>query len=333
MTEQIMRNVEILCTGTALPQHLVKSVDIDRKLGLAAGSTERSSGISHRYHSERETATDLAISAIDMALTRGRISIDEIDCLIAASGTMDQAIPYNAAKIHARLGTATPIPAFDVNMTCLSALMALDLSATMIQSGQYRSILVVSSEIASVGIDWEDAETRGLFGDGAAAVVVRPAIEAGMGVIASHFSTYSEGAEFCQIKGGGSTHHPSKVNGDYSGYGVFQMRGRDAFRLTSRVIGGFIDELIARTPYGLDEIDWIVPHQASRLALDHLCNRLEIPDHKIVDILGKRGNQIAASIPSALHELLVSDKLKRGDRLLLVGTSAGLSLGGLVLQV
>lgn len=328
-----MRNVEILCTGTALPQHLVKSVDIDRKLGLTAGSTERTSGISHRYHSQGETATDLAVAAIDIAMTRGHISIDEIDCLIAASGTMEQAIPYNAAMIHARLGTATPIPAFDVNMTCLSALMALDLAATMIHSGQYRNILVVSSEIASVGIDWEDAETRGLFGDGAAAVVVRPAAEAGMGVIASHFATYSEGAEFCQIKGGGSTHHPSKVNGDYSGYGVFQMRGRDAFRLTARVIDRFIGELIVRTPCGLNDIDWIVPHQASRLALDHLCKRLEIPHHKIIDILGRRGNQIAASIPSALHELLVSGKLKRGDRLLLVGTSAGLSLGGLVIQV
>ena len=310
-----------------------QSADIDRKLGLAIGSTECSSGILHRYHSEQETATDLAIEAIDMALTRGRISIDEIDCLIAASGTMEQSIPYNAANIHARLGTATPIPAFDVNMTCLSALMALDLSATMIQSGQYRNILVVSSEIASVGIDWGDAETRGLFGDGAAAIVVSPTIEADMGVIASHFSTYSEGAEFCQIKGGGSTHHPSKVSGDYSDYGIFQMRGRDAFRLTSRVIDGFIGELITRARCGLDEIDWIVPHQASRLALDHLRKHLEIPNHKIIDILSNRGNQIAVSIPTALHELLVSDKLKRGDRLLLVGTSAGLSLGGLVLQV
>ena len=328
-----MRNIEIQCTGTALPQQLVKSIDIDRKLGLAIGNTERESGIAHRYHSDRESATDLALAAIDTALANGRLSIDEIDCLIAASGTMEQAIPYNAAKIHARLGTTSAIPAFDVNMTCLSALMALDLAATMVHAGQYSNILVVSSEIASVGIDWKDKETRGLFGDGAAAFVVRSASDTGIGVVASHFSTFSEGADFCQIKGGGSAHHPSKVSGDYREFGLFEMRGRDAFRLTSQVIDSFLEELINKSRCTLRDIDWIVPHQASRLAIDHLSKRLKIPKYKIIDILGIRGNQIAASIPTALHELLVSGKLQRGDRLLLIGTSAGLSLGGLVLQI
>lgn len=329
-----MKKVKILTSGVALPKQTIYSEKIDENQQLSKGMTEQYSGVTSRFYATTESATDLAITAIHNALENSPCSLQDVDCLISASGTMEQAIPYNAAKIHARLNLSHPIPAFDVNMTCLSALMAMDLASSMLHCGQYKTILIVSSEIASVGVNWSDKETAGLFGDGAAALLISTSEETHQGIIASHFATYSEGVEYCQIRGGGSLHHPTKITGDYTRYGMFEMQGKEVFRLTAKVIDDFLATLFKKAGCLLSDIDWIVPHQASALALAHIQKRLAIPDEKIINILPTRGNQIAASIPSALHELLTREpKAKSGDKILLIGTSAGLSIGAMVLTI
>jgi len=326
-----METLRILGSGIALPERVVQSSEIDKQQGLQKGQTETTSGVVSRYYATSESATDLALTAINDALANSGHRLQDIDCLISASGTMEQAIPYNAAKIHSRLHFETPIPAFDVNMTCLSALMALNLAASMIASGQYKTILIVAAEVASVGIDWSDRETAGLFGDGAAALLVSHSADTHQGIVASHFATYSEGVDYCQIRGGGSLNHPSKIDGDYKPFGMFEMHGREVFRLSATVIDEFLMTLFAKLPFSLNDVDWVVPHQASALAMSHMRKRLQIPTEKVIHILPDRGNQIAASLPSALHELLVNHQSKKGDKVLLIGTSAGLSIGALVL--
>jgi len=326
-----MKHIQILSTGVGLPERLVKSSEIDARQGFATGQTKQISGVEERYYASKESATDLAIMAIDDAFSRCSIAPNDIDCVISASGTMEQAIPYNAAKILDRLNLSKPVPSFDVNMTCLSALMALNTASNMIELNEYENILIVSSEVASVGVDWSDREVGGLFGDGAAALVVSKSSD--KGVIASHFETHTEGLLYCQIRGGGSLNHPGKVTGDYTKYGMFEMQGKDAYKLTSRVIENFVQNLMEKASMTLDDIDWVVPHQASKLAMEHLAKRLSIAPEKMANILERRGNQIAASIPSALHELYINKQIKPGHKILLIGTSAGLSLGGLILEV
>jgi len=325
-----MKAIEIVSSGVALPENIMMSSALDERQGLCLGQTEKVSGIRSRHIASTETATTLAIDAIEDLFTRSPIGLEKVECLICASGTMEQAIPYNAAKVHSQLNLARPIPAFDINMTCLSALMAMDIASTMIASEQYEHILIVSSEVASVGIDWQDREVASLFGDGAAACLLTKSSQSTSGVVASHFATYSEGVKFCEIRGGGSLNHPSNTPGDYAQYGLFEMQGKEVYRLTARVIGEFIDTLFAKTPFTLADMTWVVPHQASAAAMSHLQQRLDIPQHKIIDILATRGNQIAASIPSALHELLRHKNTSPGDKVLLIGSSAGLSLGAMV---
>ena len=163
MNVDFIKNVQIIGTGIAIPARLVLSSEIDQQQGLKVGTTEKLTGITLRHYATTESATDLAVIAIEQALQLSTIPLEKIDCLISASGTLEQAIPCNAAKIHRRLNLTRPIPAFDINMTCLSSLMAMDLAATMIASGQYENILVASADIASVGIDWSDRETGGLL--------------------------------------------------------------------------------------------------------------------------------------------------------------------------
>ncbi|HED36613.1 MAG TPA: ketoacyl-ACP synthase III [Gammaproteobacteria bacterium] len=324
--------VKICGTGEALPERVVYSTEIDKRENYRQGHTEKVTGIKSRYYATEESASDMAVKAIEHALINSQLGLEEIDCLIAASGTMEQAIPCNGARILAQLGTDRCIPAFDINMTCLSSLMSMDVAASLLQTHAYKNILVVSSDIASVGIDWRNIETGGIFGDGAAAYIVSRAESAQQGIIASRFSTYKEGLDYCQIQGGGSLNHPSKVAGDYQVYGQFRMKGKEIYRLAAKLIPDFVNDLLESADLSIKNIDWVVPHQASALALKHIQKRLKIPADRMITIYPRRGNQIAVSIPATLHALIESYPIKRGDKILFLGTSAGMSIGATILE-
>jgi len=164
--------IQIVGSGACQPERKVDSTEIDQKMGYKSGLTERITGVKSRFYATNESATDLATMAIDIALQSSKLKIGDIDCVISASGTMEQAIPYNAVKLHKSLGLSSNVVTFDINMTCLGALMAIDMAASLIQTGRYENILIYASEIISVGVDWKNIETGGLFGDGAAALIV-----------------------------------------------------------------------------------------------------------------------------------------------------------------
>ena len=276
----------------------------------------------------------MAVEAIFQALNNSNLEIKDIDCLIAASGTMEQAIPCNAAKILAELNIPKAIAGFDVNATCLSALMAIDLASSLLASEQYQRIAIVSSDIASPGLNWNHIESAGLFGDGAAALIIsKPFPKSNQKIIASLFRTYSSGVSLCQIRGGGSLNHPANIEENYTSYGLFEMQGKELYRAAAIVIQPFCDELFTKAGITLAQIDWVIPHQASGLAMQHFFKKLEINPDKVINLLRDRGNQIAVSLPSGLHELLQSDKARSGDKVLMIGTSAGLSVGGVILEL
>ena len=322
--------IQIVGSGSFQPQNKISSAQIDEKMGYKTGLTERITGVVSRNYATDESATDLAVKAVELALQSASLGINEIDCVISASGTMEQAIPYNAARLHRQLSLSPTVVAFDINMTCLGSLMAIDMAANLIQTGRFKTILIYASELASVGVNWENIEIGGLFGDGAAALIVTGAKSGG--IITSLFETHSDAYDFCQIKGGGSLNHPSKVIGDYKSYGQFEMQGREVYRYSAKVLLPFLEKLLLKVDLNIDEIDWVIPHQASSKALELMQKRLEINSNKIINIINTHGNQISASIPTALDKLIKSGQLNRGDKLLFIGTSAGLSLGGIIWQ-
>jgi 3-oxoacyl-[acyl-carrier-protein] synthase-3 len=193
-------------------------------------------------------------------------------------------------------------------------------------------VLAVSSDIASVGLDWSDLGASGIFGDGAAAAVLGPADGTDSAVLAAGFSTHSEGAHTCEIPGGGSRHAPDRVEGPYGEIARFRMDGGAVFRLAIKHLPPFVDRLLAEAGnIELPDLPLVIPHQASHHGLSWLRERLALRDDQLVDIYADRGNQVAASLPSALHAAIESGRLRRGDRTLLLGTGAGLSIGGVVL--
>jgi 3-oxoacyl-[acyl-carrier-protein] synthase-3 len=247
---------------------------------------------------------------------------------------MEQPIPCTASLVQRRLGLeSSGIAAFDINSTCLSFLSALDSISYMVESERFKHVLIVSSDIPSLGLNWEHMESCTIFGDGAAAVVLsKSSDESSTSILSSRMETYSEGSKYCQVQAGGTKMHPSQFKESLDEYILFEMDGKAAYKLTASVIDGFIERLFKGTNLSIDDMSLVVPHQASLLAMHHLRKKLGVPEDKLIDIFSTHGNQVAASIPTALHEAFLNRRVKQGDKLLLIGTGAGISLGGMILE-
>lgn len=333
MRKTSSRFVKIFGSGYAVPGECVLSGSLDAELKLRPGTIERISGVRQRYFARgEETAAKLAARACRAALSTSGFTWGDIDCLIAASGTMEQAMPCNAALIHQALELGeSSMPAFDVNASCLSFLTALDMMSWSLISGKYRRVMIVSADIASCGLDWRHLETSGIFGDGAAAMVVGLTDNDESRILASDMVTLSSGARYCEIPAGGSRFHPSRLDEPMLPLSLFRMNGKAVYRLVSKHLSDFLQRLLTQAGLELDDIQCVVPHQASLLAMQHLQHRLGIPPERLVNIFPDFGNQVAASLPTALHLAIARGQVLRGDRVLLLGTGAGVSIAGMVM--
>lgn len=324
------RAVRLLGSGIALPGTAVESRDLDLQLGFPPGTVEKKTGVRRRYVQSSGSAAALAAQAARSAMAAAGLAFADLDCLVAASGTPDQALPCNAALVHHELGL-DGLPAFDINASCLSFLVALDQLATQIACGHYRRVLVVAADIASCGLDWNHLEASGIFGDGAAAFVLGPDEGSGSALLGARFATYSRGVHWCEIPGGGSRHHPSRIAGPFGPLALFRMDGKSLFRLAAEKLPAFVGDLLHGAGKTLADIDLVVPHQASGHALQFVRKKFGIPPERYVDIFAEHGNQVAASLPTALHHAIAAGRLRRGQNVLLLGTGAGIGFGGVVL--
>jgi 3-oxoacyl-[acyl-carrier-protein] synthase III len=328
-------HIRIAGTGHFLPHAIRTSDAIDHMCGRSPGKTAKRTGIEARHVVTVETSSGMAIAASHEALENAKLNPSEIDLVISACAVPEQPIPAMAPLIQAGLGLGNSgVPAFDVNSSCLSFVTAFDLASQMIASGRFRNVLIASSEIASRALPWkDDPDTAAMFGDGAAAAILSASPNHSGGVVASHMETWSEGYRDCELAAGGTRFDFHQQQREFADAAHFTMDGRAAYKLAAKVIVPFMDRLLAKASWQLSDIDLVVPHQASRGALDHLVAKLKIPRDKIIDIITDHGNQIAASIPMALHYAFQESRITPGMKVLLIGTSAGFSVGGLCLEI
>ena len=321
--------LRIMATGVALPSGKVLSSDLDRKLNKPAGYVEQRSGITYRYHADNNASqTELAALALHDALERHDIDPHSIDLLISASAIAYQALPCTAIHILKASRLAPGTAGFDINSSCVSFISALEVAAGLLNSKSYKRIAIVSADLASRGIDWEHEESSLIFGDGAACAIVERG-NGQSGILASLTQMYPAGSELCEIRAGGTRRNPRAgiENSDF----LFHMQGKKLFRQASAIIEEYFQRLLDKSGLTLADIGTVVPHQASHLALEHMRKRLHVPTEVLVDIYRHRGNQVAASIPGALHEAMISGRIKEGKPVMLIGTAAGLTLAGMVI--
>lgn len=308
-----MRNLRILGCGSALPEKKIMFGDQTRyRLG------------------DGQTVLDLAEVAIGKALEDAGLKISDIDCIIGGMATPLQPIPCNAALIHERVAKGMDIPAMDINTTCTSFVTALDMAAYMTDAGRYEKILIVSGDTASAALNPNQKESYELFSDVATAFIVGCS-DTDSGVLFAAQRTWSEGAHDTEIRGGGGLMTAFKYNEENKEDYYFDMKGIKVLKLSAYKLPGFLKESLEQAEMTLDDIDIIVPHQASK-ALDMIMPRLGIDKDKYINRVKELGNMISASIPYALCDAIHDGQIVRGNVIMLIGTAAGLTTNLLILK-
>ena len=314
MTE-VKRHVEIAGYGVCLPKNAVQFKDQTR----------------YRVVENEETQLDLAEAAIQRALENANLNIKDIDCLVSASAVGVQPIPCTAALIHERVAKGLSIPAMDINTTCTSFISALSTMSYLIEAGEYRRVLIVSSEVGSLGLNPKQKESYELFGDGAAAFIFQ-ASDKNKGVIASLQRTWSEGAHDTEIRGGLTSYQPKEYSEETKTNFMFDMKGKKILLLSARVIPEMFQEFQEKSGISKDAVDYIIPHQASR-ALPLVMDKLGVSKDKYLNIVSEYGNMVSVAVPFGLAYALDHGYVKEGDTIFLMGTAAGMTVNMLALKL
>ena len=314
MTE-VKRHVAIAGYGVCLPKNTVQFKDQTR----------------YRVVENEETQLDLAEVAIQRALEKANLKIEDIDCLVSASAVGVQPIPCTAALIHERVAKGLSIPAMDINTTCTSFISALSTMSYLIEAGEYHRVLIVSSEVGSLGLNPKQKESYELFGDGAAAFIFQ-ASNKDKGVIASLQRTWSEGAHDTEIRGGLTSYQPKEYSEETKTNFMFDMKGKKILLLSARVIPEMFQEFQEKSGISKDAVDYIIPHQASR-ALPLVMDKLGVSKDKYLNIVSEYGNMVSVAVPFGLAYALDHGYVKEGDTIFLMGTAAGMTVNMLALKL
>jgi 3-oxoacyl-[acyl-carrier-protein] synthase III len=304
---------------------------MEGRLNLSPGALSKASGVEARYVCDGESQIDLALTAAAGALADAGMVAGDIDLVLFAAAVPYQPIPATAPLILRGLGIADGRAAgFDVNSTCLSFVTAFEIAARQLAAGTATNALIVSAEVASRALPWETApEVAALFGDGAGAAVLTrdPAGQ----IAAMRLRTYPSAYEACGIGAGGTRFDFTREAAAFAAHSRFMMDGKALFRLAAQHFGAFVADLLAEAGWQPADVDLVIPHQASPAALAHMIRQTGFPPDRVVNIVAGHGNQIAASIPFTLDVARQAGRVRPGTRVLMLGTSAGVSFGGIAL--
>jgi 3-oxoacyl-[acyl-carrier-protein] synthase III len=290
-------------------------------------------GIGSRHIAEPSVATsDLAFDAAQKVLLKCDAKAENIDLILVATATPDfLGFPSVACIVQDRLG-AKNAAAMDVGAGCTGFIYALETARNFIQGGGARNVLVIGAEILSRIANWQDRNTCVLFGDGAGAALVQADESGGTrGILKSMLRADGSGSRLLERTAGG-TRYPF-VDGAVDLAGAFlHMDGRQVYNFAVKVVSEGIVELMGDNHISLDEVAWIVPHQANVRIIEAAAKRAKIPMEKFFMNIEEYANTSAASIPIALSEMCAKGLLKSGDLILTFGFGAGLTYGGNIIR-
>ena len=317
-------NVRITSTGFSAPPRIETAEQLAPRIKKSAAWIRQHTGVERRRIAEVPMEV-MAAQAARQALGDGPAP----DLIINASLTPRQLIPDSSVFIQRELGIEGT-PSFSIHATCLSFLVALHNAAALISSGAYGRILIVSSEVGSLSRNFDEPESAALIGDGAAAAIVEHAQGSSSAILAYEMGTWPSGAELTELRGGGIRKHPNLPGWTSEDY-LFHMNGPGVYKMARRRVALVLSRALERAGLTRDDIDLVVPHQASGPALNAI-TRYGFSPERVINIIADYGNCIAASTPMALAWAMDNDRLRRGDTVLMLGTGAGLSVGAVVLR-
>ena len=307
-------------TGSALPAKCVTNADLAARVDTSDEWIVERTGIRQRYIAgDSETTSTLATAAARNALEAAGVDAQEIGLIVLATATPDHTFPATATQVQAALGCGGGV-AFDVEAVCSGFLYALATADSLLRTGMATKALVIGSETFSRILDWDDRTTCVLFGDGAGAVVLEAQDVAadGPGILASRLHADGQHKDMLYVDGGPST---------TGTVGKLRMRGREVFRHAVVNLAEVLRETIEAAGIAVDQVDWVVPHQANARILDATARKLDLPAEKVVVTVDRHANTSAASVPLALDTAMRDGRIKPGDLVMYEAMGGGFTWG------
>jgi 3-oxoacyl-[acyl-carrier-protein] synthase-3 len=319
------RYSKVIGTGGYLPEAICTNDDISQRVETSDSWIVERTGIkSRRIAAGHETAASMAEIAARQAIEAADIAADEIDLIIVATGSPDRVYPSTACLLQQRLRIKN-CAAFDIQAACSGSIFALSIADQYIKSGSAKRVLVVGTEICSRLVDWTDRETCILFGDGAGAMLLEAAPEAG--ILSTHI--HSDG-EFEDLLYCPNPQTATEANKDEKGF--IKMRGNEVFKIAVNTLGRIVDETLAANNMDKSEVDWLVPHQANIRIIAATAKKLKMSMEQVVVTLENQGNTSSASVLLAFNEAVRSDRIQRGQVVLLEAFGAGFTWGSALIK-
>jgi len=322
------RFARVVGTGSALPERSVSNAELVAELaerGIESSDdwiVERT-GIRNRYvASGDETTATLGVQAGKRALEAAGKTAADIDLLIVATSTPDQIFPSTACLIQRELG-AFGGAAFDVQAVCAGFVYALATADSMIRSGLARCALVIGAETFSNILDWSDRTSCVLFGDGAGAVVL--VADQSPGILST--ALHADGRHASILCTTGSIRRGSIV-----GHPFLKMDGQAVFKLAVTVLDSVAREVLDKASLAIEDLDWLIPHQANIRILQATGRRLGVDGEQVIVTLDRHANTSAASVPLAFDVAVREGRIQPGQHVLLQGVGGGFAWGAVLLQ-
>jgi len=318
-----MVHSRIAGTGSYLPASVLTNAQLAERVDTSDEWVRARTGIRERHvAAEGELASDLALEACRRALQSAGKDVAEVDLIVVATTTPDMIFPSTACILQAKLGVPAGA-AFDVQAVCSGFVYALSMADMFVRSGQSRCALVVGAEVYSGILDWNDRSTCVLFGDGAGAVVLVPS-EA-PGILATRLHADGRHA--------GNLAVPGRVcGGAIAGTPFVTMEGQAVFKFAVRVLAEVAEEVLQEAKLPLEQVDWLIPHQANVRIIEATARKLGIPMERVVVTVDRHANTSAASIPLALDEAVRDGRIRAGQHVLLEAVGGGFTWGACLLK-
>ncbi len=319
-----LRNANITAVGKYLPKNILTNANLEKMVDTNDEWIQSRTGIQERRIVDKgEASVEMSVNAIQKILDSRNLDPTEIDAIIVGTVTPDMLFPSCAALIQHRIG-ATNAWGYDLSAACSGFIFALQSGSALIESGQCEKVIIVGVDTMSSILDYEDRNTCILFGDGAGAVLIEPSTE--YGVIDAIMRVDGGGGDYLKIPAGGSLHRTSHETVDKKMHYI-QQDGRTVYKFAVKGMADVSYELATRNNLTNDDIDLFIPHQANKRIIDAAAKRLGLPDEKVLININKYANTTAGTIPIGIEEAVETNRLKKGDNLILASFGAGFTWG------
>ncbi len=321
-----MTYARIAGIGSFLPEKVVTNKDLEATMETSDEWIRERTGIKRRHVvAAGETTSSIGLEAAKRVMRDAGVGPDDIDLIVVGTCTPDKVFPATACIIQHQLGVKGSA-AFDVNAACSGFIYGLDLANRYIKTGGAKTALVIGSETLSRITNWEDRGTAVLFGDGAGCVVLQASEEPG--ILSTHIHADGQYEDLLQVPCGISVGYEATQAG-----GAFiEMKGNAVFKRAVATFDKIARETVADLDGHLEDIDWLVPHQANMRIIKAAAKKLGMPMERVIATVDEHANTSGASIPLALDQAVREGKIKRGDTLMFAAFGAGFTWGSAMVK-